>query len=268
MNLQKKIIKLLKVKPKIVPKIEIKKRVNFLKKYLLNHPYLHSLIVGISGGQDSTLTGKLCQITIETLRKETKNKNYQFIALRLPHGVQNDEKDCRDAINFICPDQVFNINIKNAVLSSEQSLKRSGIIISDHIRGNEKSRERMKVQYSVAAVKNGLVVGTGHASEIISGFFTKYGDNGTDINPIATLNKKQGKSLLIQLKCPSHLYLKKPTADLEDENPQKDDESVLGVTYNEIDSYLEGKEIDISSKKIIEQLYLKTFHKRNKPISL
>lgn len=268
MNLQKKIIKLLKVKSAIIPEIEIKNRINFLKKYLLNNLYLKSLIVGISGGQDSTLTGKLCQITVEELRKETKTINYQFIALRLPYGVQRDEKDCQDAINFICPDQVFNINIKDAVLSSEKALKKSGIIISDHIRGNEKSRERMKAQYSVAAVKNGLVVGTGNASEIISGFFTKYGDNGTDINPIATLNKRQGKFLLQQLKCPSHLYLKKPTADLEDENPQKEDESVLGVTYNEIDSYLEGEKIDISSKKIIEKLYAKTFHKRNKPISL
>ncbi|QCI19752.1 MAG: ammonia-dependent NAD(+) synthetase [Buchnera aphidicola (Brevicoryne brassicae)] len=268
MNLQKKIINLLKVKSVIIPEIEIKHRINFLKKYLLNNLYLKSLIIAISGGQDSTLTGKLCQITVEELRNETKDINYQLIALRLPYGIQKDEKDCKDAINFIRPDQVFNINIKNAVLSSEKSLKKSGIIISDHIKGNEKSRERMKVQYSVAAVKNGLVVGTGNASEIISGFFTKHGDNGTDINLIATLNKRQGKSLLKILGCPSHLYLKKPTADLEDENPQREDESVLGVTYNEIDSYLEGKKIDSYSKKIIENLYLRTFHKRNKPISL
>ncbi|ANZ22405.1 NAD(+) synthetase [Buchnera aphidicola (Diuraphis noxia)] len=266
MNMQKKIIKLLKVKAIIIPEIEIKNRINFLKKYLLNNIHLKTLILGISGGQDSTLTGKLCQISIEQLRKKTKNTNYQFIALRLPYGIQKDEKDCQDAINFINPDCVLNINIKNAVLSNEQALKNSGIIISDHIKGNIKSRERMIVQYSIAAVKNGLVVGTGHASEIISGFFTKYGDNGTDINPISTLNKRQGVLLLKQLRCPSHLYLKKPTADLEDEHPQREDESVLGVKYDDIDSYLEGKKIDISSKEIIEKLYLNTLHKRNKPI--
>lgn len=267
MSLQKKIINSLGVKTVIAPKTEIKNCINFLKKYLLNNISIKTLIVGISGGQDSTLTGKLCQITIEELRNETKNIYYQFIALRLPYGIQHDENDCQDAINFIRPDQIFNINIKNAVLSSETSLKKSGINISDYIRGNEKARERMKVQYSVAAVKKGLVVGTGHASENITGFFTKYGDNGTDINPIAKLNKRQGRLLLKTLNCPEHLYLKKPTADLEDKHPQKEDESVLGVTYNEIDSYLEGKNIDTSKKEIIEKLYLKTIHKRNLPIT-
>lgn len=262
MNLQKKIIKLLKVKPVIIPEKEIKSRVNFLKKYLLNYINLKTLIVGISGGKDSTLTGKLCQIASKELRIETKDIGYQFIALRLPYGVQKDEIDCQDAINFIQPDLVFNINIKDAVLSSEKSLKKSGILISDHIRGNEKSRERMKVQYSVAAAKNGIVVGTGHASEIITGFFTKYGDNGTDINPIATLNKRQVQLLLETLQCPKHLYLKTPTADLEDEFPQREDESILGVTYHEIDSYLEGKKISMISKKIIETMYRKTLHKR------
>ena len=267
MNFQKKIITLLGVKPNIQPEIEIKYSINFLKKYLLNHLYLKSLIVGISGGQDSTLTGKLCQMTAEALRNETKDFNYQFIGLRLPYGIQHDEKDCQDAINFINPDQIFNINIKHAVLSSEKSLKKSGIIISDYIKGNIKARERMKIQYSVAAVKSGLVVGTGHAAEAITGFFTKYGDNGTDINPIAKLNKRQGQLLLKKLHCPKHLYLKKPTADLEDEYPQQSDESILGVTYNIIDSYLEGKTIDIVSKKIIETLYSKTLHKRNLPVT-
>ncbi|CAL4326238.1 ammonia-dependent NAD(+) synthetase [Buchnera aphidicola] len=267
MNLQKKIIKLLGVKPIIIPEVEIKNCVNFLKQYLLQHLYLKSLIVGISGGQDSTLTGKLCQMTIEKIRSETKDMTYQFIALRLPYGIQRDEKDCQDALNFIYPDCIFNINIKNAVLNSEKSLKKSGIIISDYIKGNEKARERMKVQYSIAAVKKGLVVGTGHAAETITGFFTKYGDNGTDINPISKLNKKQGRLLLQKLNCPKHLYLKKPTADLEENYPQKDDESVLGVTYNTIDSYLEGKKIDAISKKIIEKLYLNSSHKRNGPIT-
>jgi NAD+ synthase len=267
MNMQKKIIKLLGVKPVIIPKIEIKNCIDFLKTYLLNHLYLKSLIVAISGGQDSTLTGKLCQMAIEEVRNKTKNNNYKCIVLRLPYGIQYDEQDCQDAINFIRPDKVFNINIKPAILRSEKSLKKSGITISDYIRGNEKARERMKVQYSVSAVNNGLVVGTGHAAENITGFFTKYGDNGTDINPISKLNKKQGQLLLKTLNCPKHLYLKKPMADLEDKRPQQEDEAILGVTYNIIDSYLEGKKIDIKSQKIIEKLYSKTLHKRNLPVT-
>jgi NAD+ synthase len=149
MTLQKKIIKLLGVKPLIIPKKEIENRIQILKTYLIKNTHLKSLIVAISGGQDSTLTGKLCQLSIQELRKERKEKSYQFIALRLPYGTQLDEKDCRDAIDFINPDQLFTINIKNAVLNSETSLKNQGIKISDYIKGNEKARERMKVQYSM-----------------------------------------------------------------------------------------------------------------------
>ncbi|MBZ2279579.1 NAD(+) synthase, partial [Buchnera aphidicola] len=133
MQLQKNIISSFGVQPKIVPEIEIKKCVNFLKKYLTNFSHLQALIVGISGGQDSTLTGKLSQIAIHELRQEKKNNNYQFIALRLPYGIQIDEKDCQDAIKFINPDQKFHINIKDSVLKSELSLKKSGIYISDYI---------------------------------------------------------------------------------------------------------------------------------------
>ncbi|KAF0709946.1 NH protein [Aphis craccivora] len=232
MILQKKIIKLLNVKSKIVPKIEI------------NNP--------ISGGQDSTLTGKLCQITIEQLRKEKKDQSYQFIALRLPYGIQKDEEDCKKVIDFINPDKIFTINIKKSVLSSELSLNIAGIKISDHVKGNEKARERMKVQYSVASMQNGIVVGTGNAAEII-----------TDINLISQLNKRQGRLLLKELNCPENLYLKTPTADLEDNNPQKPDEFALGIQYNIIDSYLEGKKISKLDKKFIEKLYLNTQHKRN-----
>lgn len=263
MILQKKIIQLLKVKPKIIPKKEIKNRIIHLKKYLLQNIHLKSLIVAISGGQDSTLTGKICQITIEQLRKEQNDQSYQFIALRLPYGVQKDEEDCKKVINFINPDKIFKINIKKAVLSSTLSLKKAGIQISDHVKGNEKARERMKVQYSIAAMHHGIVVGTGNAAEIVTGFFTKHGDHGIDINLISRLNKHQVQLLLKELHCPKRLYVKIPTADLEDINPQKPDEIALGIKYNIIDSYLEGKEINVLDKKTIETLYLSTQHKRN-----
>lgn len=262
MKLQKKIIKLTNVKPNIIPKIEIENRIINLKKYLLQNIHLKSLIVAISGGQDSTLTGKLCQIAIEQLRKERKNKLYKFIALRLPYGTQKDEEDCKKVINFINPDQTFTINIKKAVLSSELSLNIAGIKISDYVKGNEKARERMKVQYSIAAMQNGIVVGTGNAAEIITGFFTKHGDHGVDVNLISQLNKKQVQLLLKELNCPKCLYLKTPTADLEDNNPQQPDEISLGVKYNTIDAYLEGKKINILEKNIIEKLYFNTQHKR------
>lgn len=68
----------------------------------------------------------------------------------------------------------------------------------------------MKAQYSIAGMTHGVVVGTDHAAEAITGFFTKYGDGGTDINPLHRLNKRQGKQLLAALGCPEHLYKKSP----------------------------------------------------------
>ncbi|MFP1771570.1 ammonia-dependent NAD(+) synthetase [Lonsdalea quercina] len=268
MSLQQSIIQALGVKSTIDPAQEVRVSVDFLKNYLKAHPFVKSLVLGISGGQDSTLTGKVCQTAITELRTETGNSAYQFIAVRLPYGVQADEQDCQDAIQFIQPDRVLTVNIKPAVDASEATLRELGIELSDFVKGNEKARERMKAQYSIAGMNAGLVVGTDHAAEAVTGFFTKYGDGGTDINPIFRLNKRQGKSLLKLLGCPSHLYTKAPTADLEEDRPALPDEVALGVTYESIDDYLEGKKIDRRDAAIIEDWYRKTEHKRRPPITV
>lgn len=268
MALQHDIIQALGVKPAIDPHEEIRRSVDFLKSYLLRYPFLKTLVLGISGGQDSTLTGKLCQTAISELRTQTGDNSYQFIAVRLPYGVQADEQDCQDAIAFIQPDRVMTVNIKAAIQASEQTLRDAGIELSDFVRGNEKARERMKAQYSIAGMTHGVVVGTDHAAEAVTGFFTKYGDGGTDINPIFRLNKRQGKRLLETLGCPEHLYKKAPTADLEDNRPSLPDEAALGVTYEQIDDYLEGKALDSAVSQIIENWYVKTEHKRRPPITV
>ncbi|MEX0559616.1 ammonia-dependent NAD(+) synthetase [Raoultella terrigena] len=267
MTLQQEIIQALGASPQIDTDGEIRRSVDFLKSYLQTYPFIKALVLGISGGQDSTLTGKLCQQAINELRAEGDDSR-QFIAVRLPYGVQADEQDCQDAIAFIQPDRVLTVNIKGAVLASEQALREAGIELSDFVRGNEKARERMKAQYSIAGMTHGVVVGTDHAAEAITGFFTKYGDGGTDINPIFRLNKRQGKQLLARLGCPEHLYKKLPTADLEDDRPSLPDEAALGVTYDNIDDYLEGKILDEKTAKIIEGWYLKTEHKRRTPITV
>ncbi|XTZ36790.1 ammonia-dependent NAD(+) synthetase [Salmonella enterica] len=268
MTLQHEIIQALGTKPTINAEEEIRRSVDFLKSYLKTYPFLKSLILGISGGQDSTLAGKLCQMAIAELREESGKNDYQFIAVRLPYGNQADEQDCQDALAFIQPDRVLTVNIKSAVLASEQALRDAGIELSDFVRGNEKARERMKAQYSIAGMTHGVVVGTDHAAEAVTGFFTKYGDGGTDINPLFRLNKRQGKQLLASLGCPEHLYKKAPTADLEDDRPSLPDEVALGVTYENIDDYLEGKTLDAATAKIIEGWYQKTEHKRRPPITV
>ena len=86
--------------------------------------------------------------------------------------------------------------------------------------------------------------------------------------PIFRLNKRQGKQILAHLNCPEHLYLKIPTADLEEDRPSLPDEVALGVTYEQIDDYLEGKEIPEDARKTLEGHYLRSQHKRHLPITI
>lgn len=267
-DLQKRIIEELKVLPEINPEEEVRKSVDFLKEYARKHSFLKSFVIAVSGGQDSTLTGKLIQIAVDELNEEAEEEKYSTIAVRLPYGVQADEKDCQDALAFIRPTKIVEVNIKRAVDASVSSLEEAGIHLSDFAKGNEKARERMKVQYSIAAMNAGVVVGTDHAAEAVTGFYTKYGDGGVDLTPIFRLNKRQGKQILAYLGCPEHLYLKTPTADLEEDRPALPDETALGVTYEVIDDYLEGKEVAQDAKSIIEGHYLKSQHKRNLPITI
>lgn len=267
--LQKEIIEVLKAKPEIDPKQEFRKSVDFMKDYLKKYPFFKSLVLGISGGQDSTLCGYIAQTAINELNEEKGSKDYQFIAVRLPYGVQADEKDCQDALNWINPSQSVAVNIKPAVDASVQSVKEAtGKDLSDFLKGNVKARERMKVQYDLAGIYQGVVLGTDHAAEAITGFFTKHGDGACDIAPLYRLNKRQGKSILKFLGCPEHLYLKKPTADLEEDKPQIPDEVALGVTYDDIDDYIEGKAVSEEAAAKIENWYLKTEHKRFGPITV
>lgn len=267
-ELKNEIIKEMRVHPSIDPKVEIRKSVDFLKDYLKKHSFLKTLVLGISGGQDSTLVGKLSQLAMTELREETGNNEYQFIAVRLPYGEQADEKDAMDAIEFIGADKVVKVNVKPGVDATVQTLKDGNAPVSDFVKGNIKARQRMIIQYSIAGSHNGAVVGTDHSAESVTGFYTKFGDGGTDINPIFGLNKRQGKALLKELGAPKHLYEKIPTADLEEDKPSLPDEKALGVTYDQIDDYLEGKEVTEEAAQKIESWFVKTKHKRHLPITI
>ncbi|MEC2074847.1 ammonia-dependent NAD(+) synthetase [Metabacillus fastidiosus] len=267
-ELQKKIVEEMKVKPVIDVQDEIRKTIDFLKSYLKKNPFLEGFVLGISGGQDSTLAGKLAQLAIDEMNEEKEGRTYQFIAVRLPYGVQGDEDDCQDVLRFIQPTKTYRVNIQAAVDASVQALKDVGIELTDFVKGNEKARERMKVQYSIAAMNKCAVIGTDHSAESITGFYTKFGDGGADLVPLFRLNKRQGRQLLQELGCPEHLYKKEPTADLEENKPQLPDETALGVTYDEIDDYLEGKQVSDKAKVTIEGHYIRSQHKRHLPITI
>lgn len=267
-KLQAQIIQELCVQPQIDAQVEIRRSVDLLKQYLLKHPFLKTLVLGISGGQDSTLAGKLAQIAINELREQTQDEQYRFIAVRLPYGKQADEQDALDAIAFMQADEMMRVDIKPAADAMMQAVCVNDVTVSDFNKGNIKARQRMIAQYAIAGARQGAVIGTDHAAEAVTGFYTKFGDGGADITPLWRLNKRQGRQMLQALGAPTHLYEKTPTADLEEQRPALPDEVALGVTYEQIDDYLEGKEIALEAAQKIENWYLKTQHKRHLPITV
>lgn len=245
---------------------EIESRVNLLVDYL-EFSGCTTYVLGISGGVDSTVAGRLAQLACE--KAQARGTPAKFIAVRLPYGVQCDEDDAQAAIKFINPWFVETVDIKPA---SDAMLAEIGMITDpikkDFILGNIKARQRMIAQYAIAGAVNGLVIGTDHNAEAVMGFFTKFGDGAADITPLVNLNKRQVREIAVHLGAPKSMAFKVPTADLETLNPGLPDEVAYGVTYDEIDDLLEGKTISEVSTQLIVDQFMKTAHKRSPPVTL
>ncbi|MEV0059909.1 ammonia-dependent NAD(+) synthetase [Nocardia sp. NPDC050718] len=265
-TLREQIIAELGVLPEIEPKQEVRRRVDFLKDYLNSTP-AKGFALGISGGQDSALAGRLCQLAVEELRAE--GVDAKFLAVRLPYGVQADEHDAQTALNFIDPDRAVVVNIRPGAdaVAAEVAGALDHERLRDFVRGNIKARERMVAQYALAGQENLLVVGTDHAAEAVTGFFTKFGDGGVDLTPLTGLTKRQGAALLQELGAPSSIWSKVPTADLEDDRPALPDEEALGLRYAELDDYLEGKDVTPEVAARVETIFTNTRHKRTVPVT-
>ncbi|OZC70386.1 NAD(+) synthase [Rhodococcus sp. 06-462-5] len=260
------IMRELAVQSTIDPITEVRRRVDFLKDYLASTP-ASGFVLGISGGQDSTLTGKLAQQAATELRAD--GHEAEFVAVRLPYGVQADEDDASIALKFIDPDRTVTVNIKDAADAAAAATAEAlgSAEIRDFVRGNIKARQRMVAQYALAGELGYVVVGTDHAAEAITGFFTKFGDGGVDLTPLTGLSKRQGAALLRELGAPESTWRKVPTADLEDDRPALPDEEALGVTYEQIDDYLEGKDVTEEIADKLEKMFLATRHKRTVPVT-
>lgn len=265
-ELRSGIMRELAVQSTIDPVTEVRRRVDFLKDYLASTP-ASGFVLGISGGQDSTLTGKLAQRAVTELRAD--GHEAEFVAVRLPYGVQADEDDAAIALKFIDPDRTVTVNIKEAsdaaAAATAEALGTGEVRV--FVRGNIKARQRMVAQYAIAGELGYVVVGTDHAAEAVTGFFTKFGDGGVDLTPLTGLTKRQGAALLRELGAPESTWRKVPTADLEDDRPALPDEEALGVTYEQIDDYLEGKDVTEEVADKLEKMFAATRHKRTVPVT-
>ncbi len=246
---------------------EATRRIDFLCRYL-SESAMKCLVLGISGGVDSTTAGRLCQLAAAKARSQGVAAT--FVAMRLPYSEQADEQDAQRALQFIEPDEVLSVDIRPATDAMLASLHAAGHAFEDDsqqdfVLGNIKARQRMVAQYAVAGARRGLVVGTDHAAEAVMGFFTKFGDGACDVAPLSGLTKGRVRALAAYLGAPAGLVAKVPTADLETLRPQRPDEVAFGVSYDEIDAFLEGRHVSDFAAGVIERFYLSSRHKRALP---
>ncbi|TJY42433.1 ammonia-dependent NAD(+) synthetase [Cohnella pontilimi] len=266
MSLQQQIIAELGVKPRVDVEEEIARRVQFLKDYV-KEAGAAGLLIAISGGIDSAVAAGLCKRATDELTQETGTEHLTLGVFQ-PYGQQEDIAHSYAVAEAFGFTHKVETNIKDAVdavaAETEKAFREMAIPrdISRGGKGNVKARMRMVVQYALAFDMNLLVVGTDHASEALTGFFTKWGDGAVDITPLSSLNKRQIRQIARALGVPASIIDKAPTAGLWE---GQTDEAELGVSYDENSDYLEGKEIDPAAREKLEKHYRRTQHKR-KPI--
>ena len=242
---------------------EAERRTGFLAD-LLRGTGARELVLGISGGVDSAVAGMLCR------RATRQVPGSRFTAVRLPYGQQFDDADAQDVLRSVQADEVLTVDVRPASDAALASVVAAGLTFTDDaqrdfVLGNVKARQRMVAQYAIAGARRGLVIGTDHAAEAVTGFFTKYGDGGVDATPLTGLTKRRVRALGELLGLPAHIVTKTPTADLESSRPGRADEDALGLTYEQIDDFLEGRAVEDAVRERLYRYYESTAHKRAVP---
>jgi len=207
-------------------------------------------VFGMSGGIDSAVVSVLCK------------KAFGDSALGLIMPCYSDDNDAFDA--RLVADK-FGIKYRIIVLDKVYDEFIKIIEPSDNImaKANIKPRLRMITLYYYAAINNYLVIGSENKSELTVGYFTKYGDGGADLWPIANLVKSQVKELASYLDIPRKIIEKAPSAGLWS---GQTDEQEMGITYEELDQYILTGGLNSPEKEAkIRKMHEKSEHKRRLP---
>ena len=265
---QRAITAALKVAAVFDVQAEIERRIAFLCDYLLD-TQRRSYVLGISGGVDSLAAALLAQAAVQRARE--RGHEARFIAMRLPYGVQADEADAQRSLALIKPDTIMTVDIRPAADAMLAAVNAGGGAYrdaghQDFVLGNIKARQRMIAQFAVAGATDGLVIGTDQAAEALMGFFTKFGDGACDLTPLTGLTKRRVRAIAACFGAEESLVYKVPTADLESLAPLKPDEAAFGVSYDDIDDFLEGRDIGDAAAATILSQYRATAHKRALPV--
>ena len=216
--------------------MEVNKKVLFIKDWILNYvnsmpKKAESLVIGVSGGIDSSVTSTLCAMTgLKTivLSMPIKQKSTQH-DLSLKHQEWLKKKFNNVEGYIVSLDDLFN-SFKSSLLNFK----------NDHGMANSRARLRMTTLYQVASANKGIVVGTGNKIEDFGvGFYTKYGDGGVDISPIADCNKSEVWELGKELNILKEIIDAEPTDGLWDDG--RTDKGQLGLSYNELEEAMNNE---------------------------
>jgi NAD+ synthase len=210
------------------------------------------LVFGLSGGIDSAVVAALAV------------KSFPRRSLGLIMPCQSDPGDREDALLVA---KTIGLPVEEVELTAVYDCFLKALPVDAHGAGslstaNIKPRLRMTALYYFAALYSYLVVGTSNASEIVTGYFTKYGDSGVDIIPLGRLTKGEVAQLAEHLGIPRKIIEKPPSGGLW---AGQTDESEMGVTYGAIDAYLRGGAVAAEDRKLITGMEERSGHKRRMP---
>lgn len=240
-----------KDKEKFNPLEENRKIVNWIREYFKNQPSAKGAIIGISGGKDSLVAAKLL---VEALGRE------RVLGVLMPNGVQKDIEDSFKVVEVLGI-QYEIVNIEKAYSGLLEAIEEN-MQLSMDAKINIPPRLRMTVLYALGAKQHYRVCGTGNKSEAFVGYTTKWGDNACDFNPIGDFTTEEVIALGDSLGLPYNLVHKAPNDGLSGIT----DEEKLGVTYNQINGYIErGKSGDKDSDEKIRKKHEYSEHKRVLP---
>jgi len=217
------------------------------------------LLVGVSGGLDSAVVAYL-------IKRAFPNNS---LGVLMPLKTNKSDLDDANAVIKACNINAVTVDLSEShgilyrtiqdELRKKNELNKSVDQLAD---ANLRARLRMSTLYTLAANYNYLVTGTDNKSEWYTGYFTKYGDGGVDLQPILNFTKTETVKLAKSLGVPEQIITKKPSADLWE---GQTDELEMGTSYKQIDAFLEGKPVPSKDEAIIKSMHIRTEHKRHLP---
>lgn len=220
--------------------------INWIREYFENHPTAKGAIIGISGGKDSSVTAKLL---VEALGKE------RVFGVLMPNGEQKDINDSLRIVDILGINYKI-VNIEKAYNGLIKQFEED--ILSTDAKVNIPPRLRMTTLYAMGASMHYRVCGTGNKSEAFVGYTTKWGDNAYDFNPIGNLTTEEVMAIGDVLELPYDLVHKTPNDGLSGQS----DEEKLGVTYKQINDYIEKG--SCGDKETDEKIKLKNEYSKHK----